>query len=155
MRINYLGAVRCAWHALPHLKASHGLIAVVSSLQGKSGFPGHAGYSGSKHALHGFFDSLRAELSTDGVGVTIVCPGVVDTEFSVRPEDAPGMMSVAECARRTIHAIDRRRREEIMTLAGKMGNLLRFFAPRVLDSYIRRRMDEFYRSSEDTADLSP
>lgn len=146
MRINYLGAVRCAWHALAPLKASHGLIAVVSSLQGKAGFPGFAAYSGSKHALHGFFDALRGELIADGVGVTIICPGPVDTEISARPEDAPGVMSVAECARRTIRALEQRRREEIMTLGGKAATLLRPFAADAVDSYIRKRLEASYGS---------
>src|SRR5262249_35656518 len=60
MQINYLGPAYCARHALPHLKASHGTLAVVSSLQGKAGFPGYTAYSASKHALHGFFDALRS-----------------------------------------------------------------------------------------------
>lgn len=144
MRINYLGAVRCAWHALAPLKASRGLLAVVSSLQGKAGFPGFAAYSGSKHALHGFFDALRGELVDSGVGVTIICPGPVDTAISARPEDAPGVMSVAECARRTIQALEQRRREVIMTFGGKAATLLRPFAADTVDAYIRKRLKAFY-----------
>lgn len=144
LRVNYLGAVDCAWYALPHVKASRGVIAVVSSLQGKAGFPGFAAYSGSKHALHGFFDALRCELADDGVGVTIICPGPVDTEISPRPEGAPGVMSVAECARLTIRAIDERRREEIMTWGGKAAALLRPVMPSYVDGLIRRKLKEFY-----------
>lgn len=146
MRINYLGAVNCAWAAIPHLKESGGSVAVVSSLQGKAGFPGFAAYSGSKHALHGFFDALRGELVDSGVGVTIVCPGPVDTEISARPEGAPGVMPVSECARLIIRAIDERRREEIMTVNGKVATLLRPFAPSFVDSLIRKKLDEFYDS---------
>lgn len=146
MRVNYLGAVRCAFHALPHLKASGGLITVVSSLQGKAGFPGFAAYSGSKHALHGFFDALRGELWDEGVAVSIVCPGPVDTQISQRPAGATGVMPVAECVRRLLRAMDRRQREEIMTVSGKAAAVLRPFAPTALDGYIRRRLGAFYQS---------
>ena len=147
MNVNYHGVVRCAFHALPHLRKTQGLIAVISSLQGKAGFPGNAAYSGSKHALHGFFDSLRSELVGHGVGVSIICPGHVDTEFSARPENAPNVMPASECAERIIAAIDGRKREEIMTISGKLANYLKPFFPGLIDSYIRKRLDEFYDPS--------
>ncbi|MFN2385483.1 MAG: SDR family NAD(P)-dependent oxidoreductase [Thermoanaerobaculia bacterium] len=59
MRVNFLGAVYPAFYALPHLKKSRGRIAVVSSLAGMTGVPTRTGYAATKHALFGFFNSLR------------------------------------------------------------------------------------------------
>ena len=63
MAVNYLGAVHCIHSALPHLRKSRGSIVAISSIQGKMGMPFHSGYAASKHALHGFLDSLRMELN--------------------------------------------------------------------------------------------
>ena len=56
---------------------------VVSSVQGYFGLPQRAAYAASKHALHGYFDALRAEVAAAGVSVTTVCPGYVRTGHSV------------------------------------------------------------------------
>jgi len=79
MRVNYFGAVYCTRHALPHLIASRGRIVAVSSLSGLTGVPTRTGYAASKHAMRGFFDSLRIELRRHGVSVTVAYPGFVDT----------------------------------------------------------------------------
>jgi NAD(P)-dependent dehydrogenase (short-subunit alcohol dehydrogenase family) len=79
MQVNYFGAVYCAHAALPHLKRSGGRIVAVSSLTGKTGVPTRTGYAASKHAMAGFFDSLRIELAGEGVSVTVVYPGFVAT----------------------------------------------------------------------------
>lgn len=59
MRVNYLGSVYCTHAALPHLKRTRGRIVGVSSLTGRAGVPTRSGYAASKHAMAGFFDSLR------------------------------------------------------------------------------------------------
>ena len=61
MRVNYLGAAWITRHALPALKASRGRIVAISSLAGLAGVPTRTGYAASKHAMTGFFDSLRIE----------------------------------------------------------------------------------------------
>ena len=70
MRVNYLGSVYPTYYALPHLKKSRGQIVVMSSLAGLTGVPTRTGYAASKHAVFGFFDSLRIELRGTGVSVT-------------------------------------------------------------------------------------
>ena len=72
METNYLGAVHCTYYALPHLRKSKGMIVVISSIQGKIGIPFHTGYVASKHALQGFFDSLRIE--ENGIDILMVLP---------------------------------------------------------------------------------
>ncbi len=63
MQVNYMGAVYCTHHALPFLRESKGLIVGISSLAGRTGVPTRTGYSAAKHAMTGFFDSLRIELA--------------------------------------------------------------------------------------------
>ncbi|XP_001603507.1 dehydrogenase/reductase SDR family member 7 [Nasonia vitripennis] len=58
-----------------------GHVAVTSSLAGILGAPFSASYTGSKHAIHGYFDSLRMEKLTSNIKVTIVCPGPIQTDF--------------------------------------------------------------------------
>jgi short-subunit dehydrogenase len=81
MEVNFFGAVNCTKAALPHLVARRGLIVVVSSVAGYTPLIARTGYSASKHALHGFFDSLRTELEPSGVDVMIVCPSFVATKI--------------------------------------------------------------------------
>jgi len=79
MEVNFFGAVNCTRAALPHLRSVRGAIVAVSSVAGYSPLVARTGYAASKHALHGFYDSLRAELAEDGVDVTLVCPSFVAT----------------------------------------------------------------------------
>ena len=79
MQVNYMGSVYCTYYALPHLKRSRGRIVGVSSLTGRTGVPTRSGYAASKHAMAGFFDSIRIELADDGVSVTMIYPGFVAT----------------------------------------------------------------------------
>lgn len=74
IRVNYLGGVYCTFYALPYLKQARGRLVGVSSLAGKTGVPFRSGYAASKHALGGFFDSLRVELMGSGVTVTLAFP---------------------------------------------------------------------------------
>jgi NAD(P)-dependent dehydrogenase (short-subunit alcohol dehydrogenase family) len=159
MRVNYLGAVYCTSAALPHLVARRGLVVAVSSLQGKTGFPTYAGYCASKHAMQGFFDSLRIELRDQGVDVLVASPGPVDTAIHERRLSADGMhhhgrrprarssMPVDECARQIARAIARRDRELVMTVAGKAGQWLRLVAPGLLDRLIADAIRRFDAAS--------
>lgn len=154
MRANYLGAAYLTYHALPHVKQTRGRLAAVSSLAGKSGVPTRSGYAASKHALAGFFDSLRIELAGTGVSVTIVYPGFVTSEIRERAFGADGkplgqspvreseVMSADECARIMLNAIARRKREEVMTWRGKLGQWLKLIAPGVVDKVARQAIEE-------------
>lgn len=155
MRVNYLGAVYCTHFALPHLKKSKGLIVAVSSLAGKTGVPTRTGYAASKHAIQGFFDSLRIELQDTGVDVLIVAPGFVATNIrknALGPHGQPlaenprdetkETMPVEECARRIAGAMRERKREVIMTAKGQAGQWLKLIAPTLVDRIASRTMRE-------------
>jgi len=154
MQVNYMGAVYCTSHALPYLREAGGLVVGISSLAGRTGVPTRTGYSASKHAMTGFFDSLRIELEGTGVGVTMIYPGFVATgirENATGPDGKPiqvspvkegEVMSVEDCSRRIVTAMERREREVIMTARGKIGLFLKLFAPAVIDRMAKRAIEE-------------
>jgi NAD(P)-dependent dehydrogenase (short-subunit alcohol dehydrogenase family) len=90
MELNYFSVVWLTLAALPHLKASRGRLVPVASVAGLTGVPSRSGYCASKHALIGFFDSLRIELAGTGVTVTTVCPDFVVSEIHRRALDGEG-----------------------------------------------------------------
>lgn len=81
MAVNYFGALYCAKAALTSLIERRGMIVNLSSTGGFAPMIGRVGYSASKHALHGLFESLRLELKEKGVHVMMVCPGATATEM--------------------------------------------------------------------------
>lgn len=81
--VNYLGTVALTKALLPHfINQKTGRFVTISSLMGKFGSPYRSGYCGAKHALHGFFDVLRMEHEKDGIHVTMICPGFVNTDVA-------------------------------------------------------------------------
>jgi short-subunit dehydrogenase len=78
------GSIYPAFYALPHLRKSAGHITVTSSGYGKIPGLGISAYSASKHALHGFFDCLRAEETRNRIKVTLACPGYIKTAIHDR-----------------------------------------------------------------------
>ncbi len=83
LEVDYLGTVALTKALLPHFIARQkGKVVVISSLVGKFGTPYRSSYSAAKHALHGFFDSLRAELDEHSIDIQIICPGFIHTEVS-------------------------------------------------------------------------
>lgn len=83
MEINYFSVVKLTKLVLPNMiKNGGGNIVTISSIAGKVGPPYRSGYAASKHALHGFFDALRAETSHKGMNILVVCPGFVNTPIA-------------------------------------------------------------------------
>ncbi|AFZ12600.1 3-oxoacyl-(acyl-carrier-protein) reductase [Crinalium epipsammum PCC 9333] len=159
MKVNYLGSVYCTHYALPYLKASQGLIVAISSLTGKMGIPTRSGYSASKHAMQGFFDSLRIELRDTKVDVLVTCPGFVATDMRQRVLGTDGnvistslgnessmAMPVSECVNQIIQAMQARKRELIMTPKGRFGMWLKLIAPNFVDMMSARAVHSQKRS---------
>lgn len=83
MEINYFGSVGLTKYVLPQMvERKSGHIIVTSSVAGKIGTKYRSGYAGSKHAVQGFFNSLRQEMYEHNVAVTLLCPGFVKTNIS-------------------------------------------------------------------------
>lgn len=91
MEINYFGAIGLTKEVLPHMtERKIGHIIVTSSVAGKIGTRFRSGYSGSKHAVQGFFNSMRQEMYDHNVAVTLLCPGFVKTDISKHALTADG-----------------------------------------------------------------
>ena len=145
--VNLYGAVNCTYYALPYLKMNKGRIVAVSSMGGKTAIPYNTPYCASKFGLHGFFDSLRMELTQHQVSVTLICPWWVASEFHAAQLNKEGVprgesrgrdmytartMSVERCAEIILHAAHRRRREVLMG-PGLAVTWLKALAPGLLD----------------------
>jgi len=154
MRVNYLGAVYATWYALPELKKSRGQIVAVTSLTGLTGVPYRTGYAASKHAMHGFFDSLRIELEPSGVSVTVAAPDYVLSEIQKRafgPDGKPlgrsplqedKIMSAEACAAEIVRAMEKRQRLWVGSLRGRVGRWVRLLAPGLIDRVARKAAEE-------------
>ena len=154
MQVNYLGSVYPTYYALPHLRRSRGQIVAISSLAGLTGVPLRTGYAATKHAQIGFFDSLRVELRTTGVAVTVVAPYFVQSEIRRRALAGDGrplasspvreteVMTAAECARSIVRAMEQRRRMLVMTLKGRVGQWVKLAAPGLVDRMAERAVRE-------------
>ncbi len=145
IRINYLSAAYCTYYALPYLKQSKGRIVGVSSVAGLNGVPTRTAYSASKHAMFGFFDSLRIELLETGVTVTMIAPDFVLSEMHRRafgkdgqplgksPLQEDKVMTSEECAARIVKATENRDRLAILSARGKLGRWVKLIAPSLID----------------------
>jgi NAD(P)-dependent dehydrogenase (short-subunit alcohol dehydrogenase family) len=81
MDVNFYGAIHCTKAALPRLIERRGLVIAISSVAGYTPLIARTGYAASKHALHGFFESLRTELAPQGVHVMMACPSFIATQI--------------------------------------------------------------------------
>ena len=89
--VNYFGTIALTKAVLPRMiETGGGQIAVTSSIVGKFGFPYRSAYSASKHALHGFFESLRAENKSNKIRVSLIIPGRIQTNISVNALNKDG-----------------------------------------------------------------
>jgi short-subunit dehydrogenase len=154
LAINYLGAVYTTAAALPALKTARGLIVAVASLAGLTGVPERTAYAASKHAMVGFFESLRIELTGSGVDVTIVAPDFVVSEIhrrAIGPDGAPlgktpmqesRIMTAEDCARLITGAMRRRDRLLITSVRGQIGRWARLIVPATVDRIAARAIRE-------------
>ena len=154
MAVNFTGAVVCTRAALPDLLARGGQVVVMSSVAGFAPLFGRCAYSASKHALHGFFETLRSEVGDQGVNVLIVCPSFVDTQRdhpgagspyagAARPGSARAtvgeVISPESAARQIVAAAAARRRLLLVGRVAKQSYWVRRLYPRLYDAIMLRR----------------
>jgi dehydrogenase/reductase SDR family member 7B len=146
IEVDYLGVVALTKALLPSmLERGAGRFVVVSSLVAYVATPLRSSYCAAKHALHGFFEALRAETHDQGVRITMVCPGFIRTEVTKNALTADGSpqgtmdraqaegMSPEECARKMARAIEKGKAEVLI------GGKERFAV------YTRRLLPPLYR----------
>lgn len=91
MEVNFFGTVALTKHLLPSMiERKSGHIVVTSSVMGKFGTRLRSTYAASKHALHGYFDSLRQEVYDHNIQVTLVCPGFIKTNVTLNALQGDG-----------------------------------------------------------------
>ncbi|GAB5588869.1 hypothetical protein Unana1_03769 [Umbelopsis nana] len=150
--INYYAPVQLTQYFLPILihTSEQPNVIVVSSLAGKAGAPTRSLYAGSKHAVHGFFDSLRVEVAKYNVHIGLVCPGTVNTDLRQSAIDldsnsavhgsTKGKLEPKMVAQTILDASDRRQREvlipRLMGLGANWGKLL---APALVDRFASKK----------------
>ncbi|MCA9670005.1 MAG: SDR family oxidoreductase [Myxococcales bacterium] len=150
MDINFHGAVRCTAAALDSIVARRGVIVAISSVAGFAPLLGRSGYAASKHALHGFFDSLRAELHQSGASVLLVCPSFTRTAIDKHALDGAGTHTVAhkesavgkllepdDVARAVLRAVVERRRQLVLSPVGVASYWLSRLLPSVYERVMR------------------
>ncbi len=151
MDVNYFGTVALTKAVLPIMKQQQfGHIVTTSSVLGKMGVPWRSGYCASKHALHGFFDSLRAEVYNDNIKVTLICPGFVKTNVTINALKGDGSKNnqmadstasgfePAEFAPKFLRAIQRGRKEVYIGKKEVLGVYLNRYAPWIWRRIIRK-----------------
>ncbi|MCO4294446.1 SDR family oxidoreductase [Solitalea sp. MAHUQ-68] len=150
--VNLLGTIAMTKAILPRmLQQRSGKIVTVSSIMGKLGAPLRSAYAASKHGLHGYFDTLRAECYKDNIKVLIVCPGYVQTNISINALTAngttQGTMDAATAkglkpevaAQQILKAISSDKEEVIVAaLREQVAVLLKRFTPGLLSKIIRK-----------------
>jgi short-subunit dehydrogenase len=148
MDINFWGTVYCTKYALPYLLKEKGSVIGVSSVAGFKGFPGRTGYSASKFAMEGFFESLRIENLKTGLHVGVICPGYTASNIrnaalnkdaksqAESPFDESKLMPAETVADYILKMIINRKAHQVLTTQGKLSFLLQKFVPRILDTLV-------------------
>ncbi len=141
---NVFGVLRTFYATLEDLKTSRGSFVIVGSVSGHVAAPTTSAYAMSKFAVRALADSLRAEMKSHGVAVTLISPGFVRSEIRVvdnlgrvnegAKDPVPGwlQMPAEKAARKIVCAVARRRRERIVTGHGHVAVWLQRFCPRFL-----------------------
>jgi dehydrogenase/reductase SDR family protein 7B len=151
MDVNYLGTIALTKAVLPHMLLHElGHIVVISSLVGIIGSPLRSSYSAAKHALHGFFDSLRAELGETPIKVSIFCPGFIKTNVSKnaltgdgspqgKMDDATGKgMSPETLARKMLRSIEKGQEEAYFGGKEVLAIYVKRFFPNLFSRIIKK-----------------
>jgi len=154
MEVNFFGSLHCTKAAINSLIKRKGVIIVIESLAGVSPLLGRTGYCASKHALHGFFTSLRSEIRDSGVHIILVCPGFVETNLQTRALGGDGQVtthpqstvgkptSAARVAEDIFKGVQRRKPLLVLTPVGKLSYWISRLAPTLYERIMARQVRE-------------
>ncbi len=150
--VNYFGNVRLAKLAAAKMIEQHsGHIVITSSLAGKWGFKERSTYAAAKHALHGYYESMRMEIESSGIFITLVTPGFIATDISVSALDESGSgtgkmdsnqakgLPVDECARRILKGVSEKKFEFGVGGTEIYGLLIHRLFPKMFDKILRKK----------------
>ena len=152
MEINYFGNIALTKAVLPYMiQQKSGHFVVISSISGKFGFFLRSAYSASKHALHGFYESLLLEEEDNGIKVTIACPGKINTNISVNALNKEGGshgimdhnqatgMTAEECVKQLFTAVAKNKKEVLIGNKEILVVKIKRFFPRLFWKIIKRQ----------------
>lgn len=155
MEVNYFGNIALTKALLPYLqKQKAGHIVVISSLSGKFGFFLRSAYAASKHALVGFYESLRLEEEKNNINVSIVFPGLINTNISKNALNKDGQahgklddklangISTELCAQQIIKGIERQQHEIFAGGKELKAVWIKRFFPKLFYKIIRKQKPE-------------
>ena len=155
MEINYWSHVALTKNLLPYLlKQQSGHIVVLSSLAGKMGVYYRSSYCAAKHALYGFFETLRLEMMDENIKVMIACIGWVNTTISLRALTKDGSsygivskglregISVDYCAEKIIKGILREKDEVFVGGKEMVALWLKFFVPSLFKRMLKKHKED-------------
>ena len=152
MDVNFYGSLNCTRAAIDSLIGRQGSIIVIESLAGLTPLLGRTGYCASKHALHGFFTSLRSELRGSGVHIMLVCPGFVNTNLQSRALGGDGQVtahpqsvvgkpaSAAKVAEAIYQGALKKRHLLVLTPVGKLAYWISRLAPVLYERLMARQV---------------
>lgn len=152
MEVNYFGNIALAKAVLPVFRAQKsGQFLVISSIAGKFGFFLRSAYSASKHALHGFYESLLLEEEKNGIFVTIACPGKINTQISTNALNSKGDkhglmdhnqetgMSAKQCSKELLNALRAKKKEVLIGNKEIKAVTLKRFFPKLFWKVIKKQ----------------
>lgn len=151
LAVNLRGAIAVTHAALPGLLETRGRIAVLSSVSGFAPLVHRTAYSASKYGIHGYFESLRAEVDASGVSVTIVAPSFVATGIEQRAahRSAGGggdwsttgkVISAADVAEALVQGMAQRRDLVLPSRTAQLAYLVNRVSPGLYARTMRRRV---------------
>lgn len=142
MEINFFANIQLSKLLLPSmLKQHYGHFVVTSSISGKFGFYERSAYAASKHALHGFYESLYLENKDQGIRITMVCPGSIKTNIALAALNKEGLpaaaadarldngMEASACAQKIISAVAKEKKEVLIGKSELIPAYLKRFLP--------------------------
>jgi short-subunit dehydrogenase len=142
METNVFGVLRTVKASLSSLRRASGRIALVGSVSGFLSLPGTSAYAMSKFAVRALAEALGAELSSQGVSVTHVAPGFVESEMrSINGKNDPIppflVMPNDRAAHEIARAVEARKPEAVITNHGKAAMFVATRFPRTIHSVVR------------------
>lgn len=157
--INYLSVVLCLHYALPHLIESKGSLVTISSFQGVFGIAHHTAYSASKHALNGFLGALESELGGSIHILNVMPAWISGTNLRSNAFQASGepggkarrhsqpiaTVTVEDCSRQIIKALDKRKRELFQPKKAGLLRLINALFPWFVSTFIQHHVKKQHK----------
>ena len=160
MDVNFFGSLHCTKHAIGSLIERRGSIVIIESVAGVAPLVGRTGYCASKHALHGLFTSLRAELIGSSVHIMIVCPGFVRTNLQRRALDGDGRITThpqsivgqqdtpERVAEAVCKGIQKKKHLVVLSPVGRLTYWMSRLAPNLYERLMARRLQSELNRSD-------